>query len=123
MEEVAEKILPFLSENFLENSTPTSITKGTRRASSICCLRRQCHNIPPDQFLSTLRCEVIRTLVRDIDYSHALCFHSCDGSSVFHVYSKKGWVSFLPDKDALVVTIGDQMQNEFHSIVFLKYMK
>jgi len=36
--------------------------------------------------------------------------HICDGSSQFHVYSKKGWVSFCPDKDALIVTVGDQTQ-------------
>jgi hypothetical protein len=36
--------------------------------------------------------------------------HICDGSSQFHVYSKKGWVSFCPDKDVLIVTIGDQTQ-------------
>ena len=36
--------------------------------------------------------------------------HICDGSSKFHVYSKKGWVSFCPDKDVLIITVGDQTQ-------------
>ncbi|KAK6912002.1 Non-hem dioxygenase N-terminal domain, partial [Dillenia turbinata] len=110
MGEIAEKILPILSENFLKNSTPNGKTMGTKQASSICCLHRQCQNIPPDQFLGTIRCEVIRMLIRGIEYSHALCLHLCDGVSEFHVYSKKGWVSFCPDHDALVVTIGDQIQ-------------
>ncbi|GKE50477.1 1-aminocyclopropane-1-carboxylate oxidase 5-like protein, partial [Tanacetum coccineum] len=63
-----------------------------------------------DEYKDSFRYDVIRMLIRGSEHKHALSFHVCDGSSEFHVYSKKGWVSFLPDKHALVVTIGDQMQ-------------
>ncbi|KAJ0076026.1 hypothetical protein Patl1_33995 [Pistacia atlantica] len=54
--------------------------------------------------------ENVGMLIRGVDYSHALCLHICDGASEFHVYSKKGWVSFCPDKDAILITAGDQIQ-------------
>ncbi|KAJ6715279.1 2-OXOGLUTARATE (2OG) AND FE(II)-DEPENDENT OXYGENASE SUPERFAMILY PROTEIN-RELATED [Salix viminalis] len=63
-----------------------------------------------DQRSRSLGYDVMRMLIRGTDYSHALCFHLCDGSSEFHVYSRKGWVSFCPDKDALIVTVGDRTQ-------------
>ncbi|KAK2971135.1 hypothetical protein RJ640_008559 [Escallonia rubra] len=77
----------------------------------ICHLYKHCRNMPTDdQSTSSLKYDVIRTLVRGSEYSHALCLHVCRGSSEFHVYSKKGWVSFHPDEDALVITIGDKLQ-------------
>lgn len=59
---------------------------------------------------------VIRMLIRGTDFSHALCLHVCDGASEFHVYSKKGWVSFNPDKGALIITAGDQIQVNFDPV-------
>ncbi|CAN4086869.1 unnamed protein product [Withania somnifera] len=49
-------------------------------------------------------------LIRGSEFPHALCLHVCNGCSEFHVYSKKGWVSFQPGKDSLIVTIGDLLQ-------------
>ncbi|KAL1199387.1 hypothetical protein V5N11_015769 [Cardamine amara subsp. amara] len=50
--------------------------------------------------------EAIRMLIRGYDETHSLCLNFCHAE--FHVYSKRGWVSFSPQPDALVVTVGDQ---------------
>ncbi|KAL8235315.1 hypothetical protein R6Q59_021415 [Mikania micrantha] len=60
-------------------------------------------------FTNSLRYDMIRMLIRGSEHSHTLGVHVCNGSE-FHVYSKKGWVSFCPEKDTLVITIGDQLQ-------------
>ncbi|KAG5016227.1 hypothetical protein JHK85_022363 [Glycine max] len=75
---------------------------------TLCCVykhRRDDHSIS-----SSLKYDVIRMLIRGTDYSHSLCFHVCNGSSQFHVYSKKSWLSFFPQPGALIVTAGDQTQ-------------
>ena len=87
--------------------------KEQEQIGSICYLYKHCHNLPENQNeggSSSLKYEVIRMLIRGSEYPHALCFHICHGSSEFHLYSKKGWLTFSPDKDALVVTVGDQLQ-------------
>lgn len=115
IEKVAGKILQVLKEHTMKNpiSENGKITKGEEISKSICYLYKHCSNNNGDEWASTLKYDVIRMLVRGSDHSHALCLHLCDGSSEFHVYSKKGWVSFCPDKDALVITIGDQIQVKF----------
>lgn len=87
--------------------------QGSRRkeeelVGSMCYVYKHGRNLSSDDH--ELKYDVIRMLIRGSEHSHALCFHICDGSSDFHVYSKKGWVSFCPLKNALVVTIGDQLQ-------------
>lgn len=86
--------------------------KEEEQVGSVCYLYKHCHNSPEDQNKggSSLKYEVIRMLIRGSEYPHALCFHICHGSSEFHLYSKKGWLTFCPNKDALVVTVGDQLQ-------------
>ncbi|KAG9449118.1 hypothetical protein H6P81_009083 [Aristolochia fimbriata] len=80
-------------------------------ASPVLCLYKHGRNVPDNRELSSLKSDVIRMLIRRSDYPHALCIHACDGASEFHVYSSRiGWMSFSPDKEALLVTIGDQMQ-------------
>nr|XP_043637534.1 1-aminocyclopropane-1-carboxylate oxidase 3 [Erigeron canadensis] len=83
-------------------------------AGSLCYLYKHCSDSEiisnDDQYMDSLRYDVIRMLIRGSEHSHTLCFHVCDGSSEFHVYSKKGWVSFSPDTNALIITIGDQLQ-------------
>ncbi|KAJ9190249.1 hypothetical protein P3X46_001473 [Hevea brasiliensis] len=107
MENVAEKILQVLRENSQKKTTyGEDIMQGLDLVGSVCYLYKHKH----DHRANSLGYDVIRMLIRGIDYSHALCLHICDGSSEFHVYSKKGWVSFSPDKDAIVVTVGDQTQ-------------
>ncbi|KAK4765583.1 hypothetical protein SAY86_026673 [Trapa natans] len=74
------------------------------------CIHKHRLSIPSDQFTNLLRYDVIKRMVRANDYSHALCFHVFNGSTEFHVYSKKGWVSFCPEKDSIIVTVGDKFQ-------------
>ncbi|CAF2176769.1 hypothetical protein BRARA_G02001 [Brassica rapa] len=50
--------------------------------------------------------EAIRMLIRGYDERHSLCLSFCHAE--FHVYSKRGWFSFSPRPDAVVVTVGDQ---------------
>ena len=50
--------------------------------------------------------EAIRMLIRGYDERHSLCLSFCHAE--FHVYSKRGWLSFSPRPDAVVVTVGDQ---------------
>uniref|UniRef100_A0A7N0VCV2 Uncharacterized protein n=1 Tax=Kalanchoe fedtschenkoi TaxID=63787 RepID=A0A7N0VCV2_KALFE len=63
-----------------------------------------------DDWARALRYDAIRMLIRGSDYSHALGVHICDGCSEFRIYSMKGWASFVPQKNSLVVTLGDQIQ-------------
>lgn len=111
MEKVAEKILQVVRENSERKSMNGNCMEQEQEqenVGSVCYLYKHCRDVPADS--SSLRCDVIRMLIRGVDFSHALCLHICDGASEFHVYSKKGWVSFVPDKDAVVITTGDQIQ-------------
>ncbi|KAF2323467.1 hypothetical protein GH714_035605 [Hevea brasiliensis] len=107
MENVAEKILQILIENSQRKTMyGGDILQWQDLVGSVCHLYKNRHNLRAN----SLGYDMIRMLIKGTDYSHALCLHICDGSSEFHVYSKKGWVSFCPDKDALFVTAGDQTQ-------------
>ena len=111
IEKVARKILQILHENCPRKSTyGNDMMQRQDLIGSVCCLYKHGRNFLADQWASSLGYDVMRMLIRGTDYSHALCLHICDGSSEFHVYSKKGWVSFCPDKDALIVTVGDRAQ-------------
>ncbi|CAI0423355.1 unnamed protein product [Linum tenue] len=105
IETLGERILQIVNQ-YTEQKSPDGGTGGL----SGCYLRRHRRNVAAEGWEKALRYDVIKMLIRGTDYSHALCFHICDGFSEFHVYSKKGWMSFSPEKDALVVTIGDQIQ-------------
>ncbi|KAK7389583.1 hypothetical protein VNO78_24739 [Psophocarpus tetragonolobus] len=74
---------------------------------SVCCVYKQNKN---GNMNGCWKYDVIRMLIRGADYSHSFCFHICNGSSLFHVYSKKTWLSFSPHPAALLVTAGDQTQ-------------
>ncbi|XP_057977423.1 flavanone 3-dioxygenase 2 [Malania oleifera] len=112
IEKVAEKILKILGENSRRKLSYgcDSIQEQEEHLSSICYLYKHCHKISNDVWVSSLRYDVIRMLISGSDFSHALCLHVCEGSSEFHVYSKKGWISFSPEKDAIIITVGDQIQ-------------
>ncbi|XP_011003702.1 PREDICTED: flavonol synthase/flavanone 3-hydroxylase-like [Populus euphratica] len=111
IEKVARKILHILHENCPRKSMyGNDMMQRQDLIGSVCCLYKHGRNFLADQWASSLGYDVMRMLIRGTDYSHALCLHTCDGSSEFHVYSKKGWVSFCPDKDALIVTVGDRTQ-------------
>ncbi|XAR67680.1 Aminocyclopropanecarboxylate oxidase [Bertholletia excelsa] len=116
IEKVAGKVLLALEAHHLRKPLCGNGTMQRQEfAGPICFLYKHCRRSHGsggnDQWVSSLRYDVIRMLIRGGDYSHALCLHVCDiGSSEFHVYSKRGWVSFYTDPDALVITIGDQIQ-------------
>ncbi|CAH2068034.1 unnamed protein product [Thlaspi arvense] len=60
--------------------------------------------------------EAIRVLIRGYDERHSLCLSFCQAE--FHVYSKRGWISFSPRSDAVVVTVGDQgWRGRFKAVV------
>lgn len=117
VEKIAERVMTVLWEECLDKPTHGNDgMNGEGRADAgtgaMCCLLKHSKNVlDDDQWASSLRYDVIRMLIRGADYSHALCLHLCDGgASEFHVYSKKGWVSFCPDKHSLIITVGDQFQ-------------
>ncbi|XP_062087562.1 flavonol synthase/flavanone 3-hydroxylase [Humulus lupulus] len=87
------------------------VWQGHEITGTLCCLYKNSQSYGNDESSAEcVRHEVIRMLLRRNDHSHALTLHFCGGTSEFHVYSKKGWLSFIPHKDALVITIGDQLQ-------------
>lgn len=105
VEMVAEKILDVILKNI-----PRKLTRENK-VGTLCCIFKHRRDIDrSDQWVESLKYDVIRMLVRGTDYSHSLCFHVCNGSSEFHVYSKKSWLSFYPEQGALIVTTGDQIQ-------------
>ncbi|PON54343.1 Non-heme dioxygenase N-terminal domain containing protein [Parasponia andersonii] len=114
IEKVAEKVFSII---FLKNPRRKSmfgndiVWQGQDITGTLCCLYKNTRSFVSDDSAESLRHEVIRMLIRRNDHSHALCLHFCGGGSTeFHVCSKRGWVSFIPQKDALVITIGDQIQ-------------
>ncbi|EEF46393.1 conserved hypothetical protein [Ricinus communis] len=113
MENVAEKLLQVLQENsHLKAMYGSEAMEGQDGVGSVCYLYKHKRKVAGDGWAKSWGYDVIRMLIRGTDYSHALCLHlhTCDESTEFHVYSKKGWVSFCPDKDAIIVTVGDQTQ-------------
>ena len=85
--------------------------------SCVCHIYKNPHDVAADECITALRYDVIRMMIKGSDYSHALAFHVCDESSEFHVYSKKGWISFVPLQNSLIVTAGDLIQ-----VILLTYM-
>lgn len=116
-EKIVEKILWKISQpprKCSNDEKKEMVEMQEEVGSSVCCIYKH-HNqnvLNEIEWANSLKYEVIRMLIRrNNGYSHALCFHVCDGSSDFHVYSKRGWVSFTPsDKHVLVVTVGDQLE-------------
>ncbi|KAL3840858.1 hypothetical protein ACJIZ3_025449 [Penstemon smallii] len=102
IEEIGVKILIFLFAK--ENGM--SMEEGV--GGKLCYIHKQyCRR---DESENSLKYDVIRMLIRGSEFPHALCLHICSGSTEFHVYSKKGWVSFCPNQDSVVVTVGDKLQ-------------
>lgn len=127
MEKVAEKILLACLNNGIRKSSNIKndeILVELGHEPSVCCLYKHRHS--PEVLINdglggnSVKYDVIRMLIRRTDYSHALCFHLCEGTSEFHVYSKKGWVSFTPShKHVFLITIGDQIQVNLLSLTLL----
>lgn len=118
MEDIGGKILQFLQQNtpktlINENNGEMQEEKGDFPATSICYLHKHKGSLKgndEEYAMNTLKYDVIKMLIRGSEFPHALCLHVSNGCSEFHVYSKKGWCSFQPAKDSLIVTIGDLLQ-------------
>ncbi|XP_071715106.1 1-aminocyclopropane-1-carboxylate oxidase 1-like [Rutidosis leptorrhynchoides] len=117
IEKICEVMLKYMLEKTIRKSRFDDYddkVKGKQVDGSVCYIYKHHQNlnaiVNDSNYMSSLRYDMIRMLIRGSEHSHTLSVHVCDGSSEFHVYSKKGWVSFCPDKDALIITIGDQLQ-------------
>ncbi|XP_015938329.1 1-aminocyclopropane-1-carboxylate oxidase 1 [Arachis duranensis] len=112
IETVAEKILPVILEKIprkIEVDDMDLVHHG-HDVGTVCCIYKHCRDNREDQWPNSLKYDVIRMLIRGTDYSHSLGFHVCDGSTEFHVYSKKSWLSFCPEEGAIIITGGDETQ-------------
>ncbi|CAJ1955308.1 unnamed protein product [Sphenostylis stenocarpa] len=110
IEKVADKILQVMLEDCpKKNAYSVDLIRWQR--GTLCSVHKHCSDNMGGQYATnSLEYDVIKMLIRVNHYSHCLCLHLCDGSSEFQVYSKKGWLSFFPEKGALVITAGDQTQ-------------
>ncbi|GMH17687.1 hypothetical protein Nepgr_019528 [Nepenthes gracilis] len=84
--------------------------RGRQFSGSICRIYKHPHGTTVNGCINSLRYDIIQTMIRGSDFFYALSLYICDGSSEFHVYSKKNWVSFTPSQYAFIVTAGNQIQ-------------
>lgn len=122
IEKVAEKIVPVMMKKFPAEKLIKEDGDNNDKFGTLCCVYRHSEDSMEDGWVKSLKYDVIRMLIRGSDYSHALCLHVCDGCSEFHVYSKKGWLSFCAEQGSLIITCGDQVQviTRFFSIILLE---
>lgn len=105
-EEVGRRVLVFLQHHNLKKFSPEE-EEGTGK---VWYIEKHGRNTGSEQSENSLKYDVIRMLIRGSEFPHALSLHVWSGSTDFHVYSKKGWVSFTPTQHSIVVTIGDKLQ-------------
>ncbi|KAL7099912.1 hypothetical protein ACP275_09G116300 [Erythranthe tilingii] len=111
IEQVATKILLFLQRHTSKKLRPENGSPEEQElAGKVCRVQKHCRRTDGEQSENSLRYDVIRMLIRGTEFPHALCLHLCSGKTDFHVYSKKGWLSFCPNQDSIVITIGDNLQ-------------
>ncbi|KMT01189.1 hypothetical protein BVRB_9g212080 [Beta vulgaris subsp. vulgaris] len=113
IDKVCKDIMMILNDDWNLPNIPRGEAEGHHNSNvhgCVCHIYKHPHDVAADQCLSALRYDVIRMMIKGSEYSHALSLHICDGFSEFHVYSKKGWISFTPLQNALIVTAGDQLQ-------------
>ncbi|XP_061358366.1 1-aminocyclopropane-1-carboxylate oxidase 4 [Gastrolobium bilobum] len=114
IEMVAKEILPVILKNVQRNfacDADADMTHHGHDLGTLCCVyKHRPADSSIDRWVNCLNYDVIRMLIKGADYSHSLCLHVCDGSSEFHLYSKKSWLSFCPEEGALIITCGDQIQ-------------
>ncbi|CAI9286331.1 unnamed protein product [Lactuca saligna] len=115
IEKISGIILKVLLKNTPLKSESDDDDASEKQIAGVICYFHKHHEdlnriTNDDHYTNNLTYDMIRMLIRGSEHSHTLCVHACHGSSEFNVYSKKGWVSFRPEKDALVITIGDQLQ-------------
>ncbi|KAF5178534.1 downstream target of AGL15-4 [Thalictrum thalictroides] len=113
IEKVAHQVLTTLLEHSPIVSTKliTDVSDMQDTHNLVCYLHKHHRYTSVSRCDGSLKSDFFRMLIRGYaELSHSLCIHVCDDLSDFHVYSKKGWVSFTPNRDALVMTVGDQIQ-------------
>lgn len=111
IEEVATKVMVFLQRHSLRKLCPEyGSPEEEELAGKFCYIQKHCRKRDSEQSENSLRYDVIRMLIRGSEFGHALCLHLCSGTTDFHVYSKKGWLSFCPNQDSIVITLGDKLQ-------------
>ncbi|XP_057518818.1 1-aminocyclopropane-1-carboxylate oxidase [Amaranthus tricolor] len=110
IEKIGKEIVLKLIDDENDSAKNGKLSNDDNKNGCVCHMYKHPHDVTADECISSLRYDVIRMMINGSDYSHALSLHICDASSEFHVYSKKGWISFTPLQNALVVTAGDQIQ-------------
>ncbi|KAL8458354.1 hypothetical protein ACS0TY_036025 [Phlomoides rotata] len=111
IEEVGRKVSEFIQMHSLNWFPPENgLAEEQETAGKVCYIQKHCRKMEEELSENSLRYDVIRMLIRGCEFPHALSLHVWSGSSDFHVYSKKGWVSFTPAQDSIVVTVGDELQ-------------
>lgn len=113
VEKVAETLFIVVWDHFLRKLSsiePDDLVHETEQSGPVCCLFKHRAVVPSDRWADSYRHDVIRLLIQANDYSHVFGVHVFDGCKEFHVYSKKGWVAFCPEKGSVIVTVGDQFQ-------------
>lgn len=103
IEEVGRRVLLFLQHHNLKKVSP----EGGEVTGKACYIQKHGWKTQSE---NSLKYDVIRMLIRGSEFPHALSLHVWSGSTDFHIYSKKGWVSFTPSQHSIVVTIGDNLQ-------------
>lgn len=104
IEEVGRRVLLFLQHHNLKKYSP----EGEEVTGKVCYIQKHGRKTQSE---NSLKYDVIRMLIRGSEFPHALSLHVWSGSAAdFHIYSKKGWVSFTPTQHSIIVTIGDKLQ-------------
>ena len=107
-----EKIASTMGEILLQISGAAGAHMSSKRRreegveGSILCLHKHRRN----DLDGGLKNEVLRMAIRSLDYLHSFCMHFYGGASEFHVYSKRGWFQFCPGKEAIIITLGNQIK-------------
>lgn len=111
MEKIANKIVMGLIHN--DSFTAKLYSSRSKKISGGSAISLHIHNrsiIHDISRDSTLKHDILRTMIRNAICSHFLCLHICHGASRFCAYSKNGWVSFPIQDEAIMATFGDQIQ-------------
>lgn len=119
MEEVGKRVLLFLQRHSSKNSLSENVsTEEQERTGKVCYIQKHGRKMSNEESENSLRYDVIRMLISGSEFPHALSLHVWNGTSDFHVYSKKGWVSFTPHQNSIVVTVGDKLQVIYILVLF-----
>ncbi|XP_039122885.1 uncharacterized protein LOC120259362 isoform X2 [Dioscorea cayenensis subsp. rotundata] len=111
MEKICNKIMEILKDKNMHN-----IEKEVNEQVSYFCVHKHCEvgdkNYENKNYYKEKHemMMMLRVLMRSWGCSHGLALHVPSNATTFQVYFKERWLSFTPNKDALVLTLGDQLQ-------------